>query len=329
LRKVLVSRPTPLIHLLNPMWNAFGGSEQRALRLYEVLRQRAQVFLWSEQGPDPRLSARVPVRRITEAQHPVGGTLVVVGCYFDIGVWLPSAYPDRVIQVVNTTGDNMHAASLDLLSRTGRTVELVFASEATQKHMGVPGRVEPSPLDLQRFTPSMEPRDPSRFVVGRLSRNDPRKHHPEDPALYAELARAGCSVVIMGGTTLADGGFGEAVQLLPAGAVPAERFLQGLDCFVYRTSPQWFETYGRVVSEAMACGLAVVVHRRGGHAEGVRHGETGFLFDSTGEALEHILRLRDDPALRARIGAAAREAVTRRYSDEYWAELTAYYLGGA
>jgi len=52
------------------------------------------------------------------------------------------------------------------------------------------------------------------------------------------------------------------IEILPANAVAAAPFLQGLDCFTYRTHPCFPEAWGRVVLEAMAAGLPVVV--RGG-----------------------------------------------------------------
>jgi hypothetical protein len=42
---------------------------------------------------------------------------------------------------------------------------------------------------------------------------------------------------------------------------------------------------GRVVTEAMACGLPVVCHESGGYAEIIEHGRNGFLFDTQQEAL--------------------------------------------
>ena len=52
----------------------------------------------------------------------------------------------------------------------------------------------------------------------------------------------------MGGACLAEHGpIPDGVSLLPVGAETPETFLRSLDCFLYRTSDGWFETFGRVV----------------------------------------------------------------------------------
>jgi glycosyltransferase involved in cell wall biosynthesis len=117
------------------------------------------------------------------------------------------------------------------------------------------------------------------------------------------------------------------VQLLAEGAMPAVDFLRSLDVFYYRTGAH-VETFGRVVLEAMACALPVVCHRRGGYAECIRHGENGFLFDSTDEARGIVRRLMADPSLRASVGARARETVESMYSSEAVERRTRFYLSG-
>jgi UDP-glucose:tetrahydrobiopterin glucosyltransferase len=41
-------------------------------------------------------------------------------------------------------------------------------------------------------------------------------------------------------------------------------------------TPRWIEAFGNVVIEALACGVPVITYQRGGPAEIVRDGETGF-----------------------------------------------------
>jgi glycosyltransferase involved in cell wall biosynthesis len=114
--------------------------------------------------------------------------------------------------------------------------------------------------------------------------------------------------------------------MLRAGSRRPADFLRGLDCFYYRTSEQWLEAYGRVVLEALGCGLPVVCGRRGGYADYIAHGVNGFLFDTTEQAIALILRLRDDVALRDRLGRAARRTVEEIYCSRAWRNKLAFFL---
>ena len=78
--------------------------------------------------------------------------------------------------------------------------------------------------------------------------------------------------------------------------------------------------------EAMAAGLPVVVHAVGGYAEAIRHGHNGFLFHSDAEAFGLLQALQQDPALRARIGQAARKTVESIYAEEAFEQHCRFYL---
>jgi hypothetical protein len=67
--------------------------------------------------------------------------------------------------------------------------------------------------------------------------------------------------------------------------------------------------------EAMAAGLPCVAIDSARHRDVIRSGETGYLFSSQTELLEHVARLIDAPALRQQIGDAAREEARRRFSE--------------
>jgi UDP-glucose:tetrahydrobiopterin glucosyltransferase len=50
-------------------------------------------------------------------------------------------------------------------------------------------------------------------------------------------------------------------------------------CRALLVTPRWVEAFGNVAIEALACGVPVIAYRRGGPAEIVRDGKTGFLVE--------------------------------------------------
>jgi len=287
--------------------------------------------LWSECEPDPAFSERYPVRWIVPErfEFPKTGTFVFVGVFFPVGPWVRYTNPRRIILVYNTWHPEELRRKIRQLSNGGRReVEVVYASELMKRNAGNhPGYVEPSLIDIDRFVPTPT-KESSSFTVGRLSRANPKKHHPDDPALYRRLVEEGCRVRIMGPSPSLEEELGgmESVTLLPMGAQEAHLFLQELDSFFYRTSEEYQEPWGRVVTEAMACGLPVVCHQSGGYARIIDHGRNGFLFETQQEALEILLLLKEDPALRERVGREARRTAEELFSAAVRSELAELYL---
>jgi glycosyltransferase involved in cell wall biosynthesis len=312
----------PEVHLLNPLWDAAGGSEWRTIELFRALQSSCKVTLWSEQRPDPQFIQSFPIKRVSllRRQFPRTGVLVVVGVYFWVGLWIHRTDFRRVIVIYNTFLDRNLRYKLARLSGRKPEVEILYASKLLQQSAGFPGIVQESLIDLNRFSPAnglaMAPSG-SRFKVGRLSRDVLQKHNQRDPDLYRRLVDSGCAVSIMGGTCLtrqlADS---PHINLMPACAMEAGSFLRGLDCFFFRTSEESLEASGRVVAEAMACGLPVVCHSSGGYRELIDHGQNGFLFDTDEEAFQIITMLKNDEELRKTIGRASRVSMEYRNSPE-------------
>ena len=94
------------------------------------------------------------------------------------------------------------------------------------------------------------------------------------------------------------------------------------DVFVF---PSTTETFGNVVLEAQASGLPTVVVDRGGPADLVQPGRTGFIARSNdpGDLAARCETLLRDPAARAEMGRVAREAARERD----WAAINGRLIG--
>ena len=320
------------IHLINPL-GTLGGSELRTLSLFGELRDHCKVALWSIEDPHPSFVQDFPLTKIVpwKLRFPKTGTFVFVGINFEIGPWIYFTRPQRIILVCNGQPRELFLERLERLTIKGfPKVEVVYASDELRKSFGYPGLVEPSLIDIGKFTPSETARSGATrtgFTIGRMTRDVRAKHHRADPALYLRLVNHDCRIRIMGATCLANALQGiESIELLPAGVEEPHIFLRSLDCFYYRTAVWWTEPYGRVVAEAMACGLPVVCEDRGGYVELIDHGRNGFLFSTDQEAFEILLRLKEDRVLAQSIGRAARATIEEIYSPARRAEIIKFYL---
>ncbi|MGC1392757.1 MAG: glycosyltransferase, partial [Coleofasciculaceae cyanobacterium] len=60
-------------------------------------------------------------------------------------------------------------------------------------------------------------------------------------------------------------------------------------CRALLMTPRWLEAFGNVAIEALACGVPVIAYRRGGPAEIVEDGKTGFLVEPSVQGLVEAL----------------------------------------
>jgi glycosyltransferase involved in cell wall biosynthesis len=215
------------------------------------------------------------------------------------------------------------------LRNAAAVIATTEALKAQVRAIAPKARVEliPNGVDTARFAPGGRRRaavDPLRVLyVGRLSAEKN----------VATAVRAMASV-------RASASAAPAVTLRVVGAGPLERALReqagesgapdrltfggvvdqgdlpaeyaAADAFVL---PSLAEGHPKALIEAMSCGLPCVVSNRGGNLTLVAHEVTGLLFDPErpDQLAACLERLRDDPALAARLGAAARGQAIARY----------------
>jgi len=182
-------------------------------------------------------------------------------------------------------------------------------------------------VDLARFSPA-RPRAHQGLRLGYLGRLVPEKG-------VDTLVEA---LPLMGpGVRLKVAGFGplegalrkmrgvELAGRVDYGEVPS--FLQGLDALVLpsRTTPRWKEQFGRVLAEAMACGLPCLGSDSGAIPEVM--GKGGLVFkEGDAKDLARQARRLKDASLRQRLGRAGRARAAKHYSNAVLAQSLAGLL---
>ncbi|MBW3602584.1 MAG: glycosyltransferase [Actinobacteria bacterium] len=201
--------------------------------------------------------------------------------------------------------------------------------------------IVPCGVDLDRFRPDgdAEPRPGGRghrhrlVTVGRLVE---RKGIADVVAALAGLEDA--ELVVAGGphpdhlggdeqvaglrSAARRGGVAARVDL--RGRVPHEAVASLLRSADVVVCAPWYEPFGMVPLEAMACGVPVVVSAVGGLVDTVVDGVTGLHVPPRrpGELCRALRWLLADPARRARLGAAGVRRVRERYGWDRLADAT-------
>ncbi|XRQ14950.1 glycosyltransferase [Actinomadura welshii] len=275
---------------------------------------------------------------IQAAQPPGSRRVPVVQTYHALGTVKRRHQGDR---------DTSPASRVRLERAIGRAADTVIATcsdeVAELDAMGVPRdrvRVVPCGVDLSLFAPGGAAAGPAggrhRLVV--LSRLVERKG--VDTAIRMLARLPGAELAVAGGPPRGDLDGDPEVRRLrkvarDAGVADRVEFLGRLgraevpallrSASLVLTLP-WYEPFGMVPLEAMACGVPVVASAVGGHLDTVVDGVTGTLVrprdpDAAAAAVRALL---DAPAERAAMGLAAAERARERYS---WAHVAAGTAG--
>ncbi|MUN40858.1 glycosyltransferase [Actinomadura litoris] len=237
--------------------------------------------------------------------------------------------------------DSSPAARLRLERMLGRAADAVIATcsdeVAELAAMGVPRehvRVVPCGVDLDLLTPGGGSGGGDRHRLVVLSRLVERKG--VDTAIRALASLPGAALTVAGGPprggldadpevarlrgVAREAGVADRVEFLGRlGRAEVPPLLRSASVVV--TLP-WYEPFGMVPLEAMACGVPVVATAVGGHLDTVVDGGTGLLVRprDPAEAAGAIRTLLDEPVRRAALGFAGRDRARERYS---WTRVAA------
>ena len=327
-----------------------GTAEWDRAQAFAVVRTREPVLL-----PTPSLR-----RRIDRLADETGSSVVVLDPALPLGHLGPSLRHRYALVVhgAEVTVPGRLPGSRALLRRVLRGAGLVVAAggypaaEAVRAAgVDLPTVIVPPGVDVERFRPLDEqeratarrhfalPDDVAHVVA--ISRLVPRKGFDVLIAAADRLASTGRPLAV----AIAGSGRDEARlrRLAAAGSVPVHFLgrvpdadlpaLYGCaDVFAMCCRDRWSgleqEGFGIVFVEAAAAGVAQLAGDCGGAAEAVTDGQTGIVVrhpqDPEAVAIA-LARLLDDPALRCRLGAAAR----RRAVTDFSYDLLAARLGAS
>lgn len=185
----------------------------------------------------------------------------------------------------------------------------------------VPAEVVPHPVPEWAVAPRGASRPAGELVVGYAGRLTEEKGLRDLLVACARLD--GVRLLVTGSgpleTDIAAAGASQRIDLRrPAAHGEMAAIYAEMDVLVLpsHTTPTWAEQFGRVLTEALWCGVPVI---------GSSSGEIPWVIGQTGgglvfrerdveELCAALQQLRDDPGLRARLALAGREAVQQRFT---------------
>ena len=329
-----------------------GAAEWDAAQPFRVERRRERV-LW----PTPGLA-----RDVDALAREVGADVIFVDPALPVGAMIGRLTAAPVVVVLHGAEVTVpgRMPTRPVLARVLRTASGVVAAggyplaQAERAVRGpLPALVVPPAIDPQRFRPAADdaerraarahlrlPLD-ARIVLG-ASRLVPRKGFDVLVDALASLPADVFVAIVGGGRDRARlerraVAHGVADRVVFLGRVSEDDLPvahRAADVFAMLCRDRWggleAEGFGIVFLEAGASGLACVAGRSGGSHEAVLDGETGYVVEprAIGTVIARLRELLDDPARRARFGAAARAHAEAEWSYDRRVEPLARLASG-
>lgn len=218
-----------------------------------------------------------------------------------------------------------------IAARMGGTIVACSKSEQreieTKMHTRTTRMIE-NGVNVTEIPPRIESHA-GEVLVGMSGRASYQKNHEAFMKLAVDLHSPSVKFLWIGGN------LEELPGQLPGGAVSCsgwvtrERALElTSELDIYVQTSRW-EGMPIALIEAQVAGIPAVVTDVVGNRDVVQHGVTGFVASRVEEMAKYVALLRDDPQLRARMGVAARESASKRFSMDaifrQW--LSVYQLG--
>ncbi len=183
----------------------------------------------------------------------------------------------------------------------------------------------PPCIQTSKYTNIKRYYDKDKIVIGKVS-NDNKEKFPSDLIdIFEEVqnkSKKEISFYIIGGNKYYQDAHLKLKNLImpEVGSIPIENIYADIDILVYKTDV--VETWGRVVTEAMASGLAIVAENKGGIIEQINHNENGFLCSTNEQFVSYTCNLIENDELRCNVGMAARSKAVNSFDIKILKERT-------
>jgi glycosyltransferase involved in cell wall biosynthesis len=294
-----------------------GSRSRRLVWLARQLREVAPDAIWVQEEPiDPFLLELLALYRFRRRPR-----IAVAVCE---NIFPRASAAERLARrAVWPRIDHLLAVatpSIDGIRVAGMPVSVPAASL-------VAGGLEP-PAEVE---PLSLPFSGSDFVVGFAGRIVEEKGWRVLVRALAELPPEFKLAIAGDGPDLAELQAALEGRCHDAGLLPKEelwRFYAALDCLVVPslTTPRWKEQLGGTLLDGLAMGVPVVASASGGLPDAL--GDAGILVPEADAAAlaDALRRLRDDPALGARLAAVGRERFRREFAVPAYADKIARAL---
>lgn len=261
-------------------------------------------------------------------------------------VWLARLFR---IPLVFQTNQNIHKkypppfSWIEKLSYQACATALAYSEEARQvmlkKGLKRPSQVVPYGTDLSLFRQQSQPALRGKLgierkvvvgYIGRIVREKGLNTLVQAIDLIRRQSPGAEIAVLVVGTGAEESALRGQIkqaklqdQFVFTGAVPhleAGHYMNCMDIFALpsRTTPTWKEQFGRVIIEAMACGVPVVGSDSGQIPILIKETGGGLVFQegNANDLAEKLSCLIDDPAKRALLGETGRAAVQSAFTYE-------------
>lgn len=209
-------------------------------------------------------------------------------------------------------------------------LDCFVSKDVFDKYSGILNRMKkykmvPPCIQTSRYTKINKEhrKNKKRIMIGKISNDNPDKFPIDLIDIFKEIdSKYDVEFCIIGGDKYYKNINSQLKKVITpeVGSMEVEKFYANIDILVYKTNV--VETWGRVITEAMASSLAIVAENKGGIKDQIDHGENGFLCDTNEQFVEYISKLIEDNELRYEIGLKARSKAVNSFDIKRLKEAT-------